>query len=289
MLKKLIPLLFLAMLAVARPAQACSLQFTQELFGLNLPSLPPGLSSPALERLPVQVKNVGSESCAFKLGIARENLGGVDVFPPTQISAPFGPIYLADLVPASSATAATNTSSHTLSAGETLTIIYRFAVRADWNSKAGDYYEELVLTVYDDQTNEALDTARAQVFLGVPPSTNIRFVGNSKRLDLGTISPNGVTRSPPFGIRVFSTSPYKLTVTSTNGGVLTNSAASAEIDYRMDLDGQAVDLGTGEERFYSEPTGNLGKVMQVRVTVGPQPNKPAGTYRDLITVSVTPS
>ena len=288
MLTKLIPLLSLAALALAAPAQACDLRFSQETYSINLPAAGPDKVAPALERLPVTIENIGTTECAFRVGVAREGVENVVEFPTTQVSTPFGPIFLADLLRTPAASSTGNVSRHTLPAGEELIIVYRFASRADWNNKADDYYEELVLTAYEDGTGAELDSARALISLAIQSATNIRFVGGVDRLDLGTLSQDESTRSPPFALRVFSTAPYKLTISSRNGGVLTHVTGTAQIPYRMQLEGSDLDLdGAGDERFYSEPTGNLGQVLPVSVTVGPQRNMPAGKYEDLITVSIT--
>jgi hypothetical protein len=129
--------------------------------------------------------------------------------------------------------------------------------------------------------------------LDVLPSATLGLSGayrvnNGRALvDLGELQ-EGIAEVP-LQLRVQSTGRYKLTLASRNNGRLQLPGTDWFVPYGLAIDGQSVELagGSGE---YSSPAGQglRRDSLPLRFRVGDVSDRRAGTYSDVISISVAP-
>ncbi|MBD3745599.1 hypothetical protein CPA46_07210 [Sphingopyxis terrae subsp. ummariensis] len=91
----------------------------------------------------------------------------------------------------------------------------------------------------------------------------------------------------PLQLRVSSTGQYDLQVTSANSGKLRLGASDWTVPYSIAVGGTAVNLA-GTSRL-SGPTGNGYRrdSLPIQFIIGDVSDRRAGTYSDVISISVT--
>lgn len=167
---------------------------------------------------------------------------------------------------------------------------FRLGFPTEWGLQAGLYSQEFVLSLHD-QAGDLLDTMILVVRIDVPPAVALRIVGASgnssiRRINLGTLDPDAVNRSDPFGLRIWSTSPYRVEFVSENLGKLRHTNGDSEIPYDLLMSGSEVDLEGANVRVFTEHTSSLGDLHPLRVLVEPFFAE-AGRYSDRVQVSVS--
>ncbi len=160
----------------------------------------------------------------------------------------------------------------------------------EWGLDAGTYSREFVATLRD-ANGTLVDTLELSVRVNIPSAVALRIVGASgrgsvRRINLGALDPDAFTRSDPFGLRIWSTSPYRVEFTSENQGVLRHSRGRDEIPYVLRMRGEKVDLMGANGREFVEHTDSLGDLHPLRVMVDPFFAE-AGKYADRVRVSVS--
>lgn len=165
------------------------------------------------------------------------------------------------------------------------------SVPAEWGTRAGRYNEQLQLALVG-ASGEILDRLALNLELDIPKAVDVMFVGatgtgQTSRVDLGALSATEPTRSPPFGLRVWSSSGYKVDISSENGGNLAHLQAMDAIPYQLEIDGRDVALSAAPAAFTrANATSRSGDLFRLGVFV-PARRSVAGEYQDRITVSVS--
>lgn len=279
-------------LALAPAAHAeCVPSFVE---GSNVVTITPaGLDTPQVtERFYVRLRNAGDTVCELKLAVGRDIAASSASFPNYTLTGPFGNLQVTD-----SSAAAANTSSSSdviVPAGGEVSVPYDIRLNVGWGSEAGDYDQQLEFYLLSRATAEQLGVQRTQLSLTVPTVARIRFAGASgaggpARVEMGTLSPLAPTVSPPFAIRVLSTSGYQMQLASQNAGALQRDGGSERIPYRMTVDGRLLNLsGGGDMINVGNHTGSTGDVHPVSIVIDPDATRHAGNYDDRVTVTVTP-
>ncbi|MEE4201597.1 hypothetical protein [Erythrobacter sp.] len=166
----------------------------------------------------------------------------------------------------------------------------RFSFPAQWGIASGASSETLLVQLIDE-TGGVFDELVLTVNLNVLPTVEMRIVGATgsdriARIDLGALNPRIVNRSDPFGLRVWSTSPYTVTFASSNAGALAHTVAADRIDYEMRAAGRRVDLSGGSPSAFGRRTDGLGDFHPLEISVPPFVSQ-AGDYSDRVTVTVS--
>lgn len=284
---------FAAVFASTLPAQAqsgCDPEFADNARTVSVTGIEIGAGERAREDFTILVRNPGSESCAAFLRVARR-------FP--AISQDDLPIRLSssgrllEILPNLSTVGAIGDdllipNIPTTSNGRALP--FRLGFPTEWGLQAGLYSQEFVLSLHD-QTGALLDTMVLVVRIDVPPAVALRIVGASgnspiKRINLGILDPDAINRSDPFGLRIWSTSPYRVEFQSENLGSLRHNNGEGEIPYSLLMSGSEVNLEGTNVRVFTEHTSSLGDLHPLRVLVQPFFAE-AGRYSDRVEVSVS--
>lgn len=172
-----------------------------------------------------------------------------------------------------------------------LSIPFRLTVPSGWGIAAGSQVEDLIVSLLDD-TGAVVDTLLLSIALTVEPAIEVRVVGvtgqNSiARINLGILDPQSVNTSDPFGLRIWSTSPYTVSFRSENEGKLVHqSVSTATIDYQLLMNRQRVGLLGSAAEFVPRGTDSLGDLHPMGVRVEPFRAR-AGNYSDRVEVTVT--
>lgn len=162
---------------------------------------------------------------------------------------------------------------------------------ADWGTRWGRYNEQLQLSLVG-ASGDILDRLALNLELQIPKAVDVMFVGatgtgRTKQIDLGVLSATEATRSQPFGLRVWSSSGYKVDIASENSGTLAHLQGMDAIPYRLEIDGSDMALTAGAAVFSkANHTSRTGDLYRLGVSV-PARRSVAGDYQDRITVSVS--
>ena len=296
-----LPVAFAALLPVAANA-ACEPSFVE---GSNIVTITPPVSfdnQRLVERFSVRVRNDGSEVCTLRLGVGREIASTGLRFPVYSLTGPSGNEPVAGLSGTGDSTGFG--SEFIVPANGQVSVPYELRMAVGWGSEAGTYAEDLVFQLLDVQSGReiagqrtrsgrAITNQRTRLSLEIPRSTRIRFAGASRgdgpaRIEMGPLSATAPTRSPPFALRILSTSAYRIDLVSQNRGALRRSDGPDLIPYRMTLGGQAVNLsGAAYSRQIGRATSSVGDVHPVTIVIDPDSTRHAGQYSDRVTVTVT--
>ena len=157
---------------------------------------------------------------------------------------------------------------------------------------AGRYRGALIAEVRDDSgaPQELEDSERIAVTARVRSNARIAFAGTSGRrqtVDFGELT-EGKTPNITPQILVQSTSDFSLSVTSDNRGALAQSTGDWRIPYTASIAGQRLDLERGTQRVdFRGPTTDARR-LPVEFRILRSERNRAGTYRDTVTIVVTP-
>lgn len=284
------PLLAFTMLSFATPALAgeCQLEFVESAQSVNLPNIEIGVGEFSRESFNVSVRNTGGVPCD---GVIRFTRVGVSVADTPQYSLQSGPTVLEILPQHGSSTLNSDlliTASPTDSSGRP--IPFQISVPSEWGLKAGNYGDQIELALLDT-SGMVLDTLLLTVYIDVPRAVALRVVGATgfnevARIDLGNLSAERPTTSDPFGVRIWSTSGYRVEFSSENRSELVHEGNLDRIAYQLHFNNQLVNLVGGDGFLFGQHTSSLGQVHSLRVEVG-QVVARAGQYTDKVTVTVT--
>lgn len=245
----------------------------------------------AAERMELRLRNDGDTPCSLRLVAARDLAASESDVPPYGLSGPVGAITpLASQVAGGQAGSATPIE---IPAGGQIVVHHDVRFEAGWGTRAGDYFEELQFALLQAGDQTELASTRVRLHLAIPATARIRFAGDGRvgpaRVEMGALSPTMPTHSPPFAIRVLSTSPYRMQLQSENAGALARIGGTDRAPYRIEVGGKALNLsGGGDGIMVNRHTSRTGDVHPVAITIEPDPLRHAGSYSDRVTVTVTP-
>lgn len=183
---------------------------------------------------------------------------------------------------------------------KTRTIPLKVMIRAGQFAPAGLYEDQLTLRLYDitDGVPQQVGSDVPLIIGGdVPARAQINLAGTSSSV-FGSVNSAGLS----FGqlvtgaerdayIQVRSTAPVLLTISSANKGAMRHKSepAATSIPYSFSVDGQALDLRGGPKRLDRNPVRGLqAENYRMAVRITDAENRQAGTYEDVITITVEP-
>lgn len=167
---------------------------------------------------------------------------------------------------------------------------FRISVASGWGMASGSQTDDLLVLLLD-QTGAVVDTMMLTITFDVPPAVEVRVVGVTGQnaiasIDLGELNPRETTVSAPFGVRIWSTSPYTVSFLSQNQGSLVHGNLTSKISYRLFMDGQQINVRGAPAAYVPQPTNALGDLHPLNVRVEPFVAR-AGEYSDRVEVTVT--
>lgn len=283
-------------MACASPTLAqseCEPEFVQVAQTVALNDIEVGAGNTSVETFEIRIRNVAADNgpCRATLRIARlstaPSLGTISYS--LQAQGRVLQILPNESFPGS---AESDLDIPQLPSSQTgISVPVRLFVPSEWGLAEGNQVDDLIVFLLDE-SGAVADELRLTLSLNVPPAVEIRTVGATGRdaiasVNLGTLDPNSVTTSSPFGVRVWSTSPYTISLRSENDGRLKHANASNTIGYKLFLDGgevSALGMPAGSE---PDGTDGLGDFHPIEVRVYPFETALAGDYSDRVEVTVT--
>jgi len=277
--------------AMSAPALACEPRFVQAAQTISLTATEVGNDIRIETSEQLRVRNEGSGQCNAFLRISRFATSSPD--PSRTFDLTSGGQRI-DILP--SDVSAASSSSDLFVPGipgggvNGRAVPLRFSFPVPWGTASGVSSETLLVQLIDE-TGNVFDDLIMTVNLNVLPSVELRIVGATgegriARVDLGPLDPRAITRSDPFGVRVWSTSPYTVTFASTNAGALEHEIATDRIDYELRATGRLVDLSGSSPGAFGRMTGALGDFHSLEILVPPFVAQ-AGEYSDRVVVTVS--
>lgn len=285
---------FLLMPAVA---QACPIQFEQTAQSVSLSASQVGPGMEARHNFVIRLRtsdNKTTENDGSQCGVSirfsqlpttipsgqnkavlTTNGAIVDVLP-TEISAPS----TASDIPVAGQLGVTQASQG---------VPFQLVMPTEWGIASGINSDSLLVQLVDTNGN-VIDTLTLSINISVLPSVELRLVGATgsdriARVELGVLDPGRITRSDPFGVQVWSTGAYSVTIVSANAGNLAHATSSDQISYDLSLDGSRVNTAGALPATFGQRTGPLGQLHSVEITIMPFVAL-AGDYSDRVTVTV---
>ena len=255
---------------------------------------PLGNNVPAAQ-FDVTFRNEGTAECRFApiLSLANEVFGlsdGSNARIPYNFLDRFGTY---DMTPISGQTPVSLTRRQVvIGAGQQQTISFLFSIDADQLRRDGMFTQNAELEAV--QPDGLILTGQpVQLGINVLPSARIglsgafTISGGRAIVDLGELAEGPV--QVPLHLRVQSTRRYRLSFQSLHDGNLQLSDSDWRIPYAVSLDGHAILLAGGAGQYvdaggasYREDSLPLGFV------IGDTSSRRAGTYSDVLTISVEP-
>lgn len=177
-----------------------------------------------------------------------------------------------------------------LAPNESRTILFRLAADGAGLTESGTYTQEVTLEAQDDQLM-TLGGARLVLGVDVLPSARIGLAGayttsNGRAVvDLGELHQGPAP--VPLQIRVNSTSRYSLNVSSQNGGRLRLETSEWYVPYSLAIGGMAVNLSGADTLAGPTGSGLTREALPMHFVINDVAGRKAGTYSDLISISVT--
>lgn len=182
-----------------------------------------------------------------------------------------------------------------LAPADTERIDYHVQIPRGQSAAPGTYHDTIGLELYALESDGSLSgpplhhsklTISYTVIRAM--SVNIKGGGTSTTIDFGALS-TGQHRSVDIEAR--SNEAYQFHVSSDNGGVMALtppvSGETWRVDYGAALDGETLDLASGQNLRTQPPTRPGTDASHVlTVTVGDTTAKRAGRYEDIITIEI---
>lgn len=188
--------------------------------------------------------------------------------------------------------------SHTIpgGAGKKVVITLKVKVPSGLIAKASPNYENLLkLRLYrkngpqlgTDKTANATADVERRAQVNIAGASSSWGAWSVDELDFNTLT-QGETRSAKVQVR--ATTGVKIHVDSENDGVLKHKTLpGATVPYELKLNGTVLTLSSGVADLNVSPPVSLeGTSYPMVVTIGDVSGRPAGSYKDLLTVTVSP-
>ncbi|WP_239016628.1 hypothetical protein [Sphingorhabdus pulchriflava] len=173
---------------------------------------------------------------------------------------------------------------------ESRSILYKLAADLDDIRDSGTFTQDLTLEALDGQFR-SLGGAPVVVGMTVLPSARIGLTGaysmndGQAVVDLGELRP-GVA-PVPLQLRVSSTGEYDISVSSANSGKLRLGASDWSIPYSVAIGGNSINLNGASMLAGPGGSGFKRDSLPIQFLIGDVSDKRAGTYSDVISISVT--
>lgn len=168
--------------------------------------------------------------------------------------------------------------------------IVRYTLNVGGALPGDGLFKQRLAIIAEDDDGSPLAERSVNVGIHVLPSATLGLAGAFQRhdgradVDLGELQ-TGIA-GVPLALSVQSTRGYTLAFKSLNAGYLRLAGAEWKIPYRMIVDGQLLDLGA--ESLYAKRASSMRRdSLPVAFQIGDVSNKRAGTYSDLVTVTVS--
>ena len=277
----------------ATPTLACAPRFVQPSQTVQLTAVEVGANTETRENFQIRIRNENTGQCSASLRFSRLTTGVPgDAFGYRLESAG----QTIDILP--NEITAPSTNSDLFVAGipgggrNGRAVPFRLELPTEWGIASGSSSDTILVQMIDP-VGDVVDTLALTIGINVLPAVELRIVGATgndriARIDLGALDARRSNRSDPFGIRVWSTSPYSVTYESENLGRLAHDTASDRIEYELLASGRAVDPSGTLPGSFGQKTTALGDFWPLEITVAPFTAR-AGGYSDRVTITVTAS
>jgi hypothetical protein len=267
------------------PSGDCDPEFTSAQFTVNLVSTEVGNDQVVRENIPAGIRNAGTDSCIITVRVSRTNVLDPSI-PPYQLRR-FG--QLVDIAETASARSGLSDFEVSVPAGQGANVPLEIFLPTEWGIRAGSYFEELQLTLLKE--NDVIDQAVVSIFVEIPGAVALNVVGATgqeriAQIDLGSIDSQTRGVAPPFGLRIRSTSGYRITITSDNQGELVHVSGEARLPYLLTIDGDPLNLEGPATLAYPFPAIATGRYHPMTAEAGPTFTL-AGDYADRINITVS--
>lgn len=270
-------------------ANGCRPEFVDSSATINVSNLEIGSGQFSRQSFSIPVRNADEGDCSATMQLVR--LDGISMVDMPRYSLQSGPTTL-NIAPQDATLSPDNQLIVPFAPNtpQGYAVPFEIFVPSEWGLKVGNYSEQLELTLFDSNGTKA-DSLLLTVNIDVPQAVALRLVGATgndeiARIHIGTISASNGARSDPFGVRVWSTSGYRIRVSSDNRGELVHVQNLDRLPYQLFFDNQQVNLAGGDEFLFPNATPSEGTVHMMRAEAAPA-TVHAGDYADRIIVSVT--
>lgn len=297
-MKNSILVLWAAAAAIAPSSAAaqsqCEPEFLQSSQTVTVLAVDIGSSAYTIENFDLRLRNGskanGGGSCATTLRLARLSTSPtIDLIAYTLQSRGKS----LEILPSETApgTAASDLRLANLPTGSNgLNLPFQLGVPSDWGTTSGRRTDDLLVMLVD-ATGTVVDTLNLTIVVDVAPAAEVRVVGATgldsiAQLDLGVLDPTATTVSDPFGIRVWTNSPYTVRFVSQNLGKLVHEEDRGRISYELLMNSAPVSVTGGIATSVPRVTTALGDYHPLQVRVAPFSAR-AGSYSDRVEVTVT--
>lgn len=173
---------------------------------------------------------------------------------------------------------------------ESRSMLYKLAADLDDVRDSGVFTQDLTLEALDGQFR-SLGGAPVVVGMTVQPSARIGLTGaysmndGQAVVDLGELQ-QGVAQLP-LQLRVSSTGEYDISVSSANSGKLRMGASDWSIPYSIAIGGNNLNLAGARTLTGPGGSGFRRDSLPIQFIIGDVSDKRAGTYSDVVSISIT--
>jgi hypothetical protein len=173
---------------------------------------------------------------------------------------------------------------------ETRTILYKLVADLDDIRDSGTFTQDLTLEALDGQFR-SLGGAAVVIGMTVLPSARIGLAGAYSMNDGQAVVDLGELRQGvapvPLQLRVSSTGEYDISVTSANSGKLRLGASDWSIPYTVAIGGNSLSLRGASTLAGPGGSGFKRDSLPIQFSIGDVSDKRAGTYSDVVSISIT--
>jgi hypothetical protein len=177
-----------------------------------------------------------------------------------------------------------------LAGRESRTVMYKLVASGSDVTSAGTFTEDVTLEA-QDAAFRVVGGTRVVLGLEVLPSARIGLAGAYTMSDGHAVVSLGELREGPapvpLQLRVSSTGRYDLDITSLNAGNLRLGATEWKVPYAMRIGGEQVNLSGTDTISGPVGEGLTRAALPIQFVIGDVSRRRAGTYSDLISISVT--
>jgi hypothetical protein len=171
--------------------------------------------------------------------------------------------------------------------------LVRFAFSVGTETLPGDgLFSQKVFLEAEASNRDVLASQPLTLALDVKPSALVGLSGaftrteGGARVNLGELTEG--TPNIPLALYVMSTRGYRLGVESQNQGRLRLGATGWSVPYGLAVNGSSVTLAGSQTVSFPAAPGLRRENLPIAFTVGDASQRRAGTYTDVITVSIAP-
>ncbi|WP_242913985.1 hypothetical protein [Brevundimonas pishanensis] len=166
----------------------------------------------------------------------------------------------------------------------------RFSIDPGTTVAAGRYTQQVMIEYVSANGREVMATKPVTLILDVRSSILIGLTGRFTRensvptIDLGELTQS--SRDPGVQVYVRSSGPYRMTVSSRNGGELRHDLPGWKINYGMRMGSQVIDLTRDHQIVVPQMKVHADDYPLV-FSIGDTSGRRAGRYSDIISFTVS--